>query len=95
MTSAGAAHPQRLIPINQAIDLRPLLQRCLFHQADESIGVILRFDGNSRSLASIVPARQRPELHAVSDEFAVDGGGLEHGGNRRLRAAGVSTGVRG
>ncbi len=57
--STRAAHPQSLVPVDEVVDLPPLHQRGLFHQAYQGIGMGLGFSSNGRSLARREPAAPR------------------------------------
>ena len=85
--STQAAYPQRLVPVDQVVDLRPLPQRGFLHEAHQCISMGLRLGCDSRSLASSEPVGERGQLHAVADDFAVYLGGFEH--DEQFAAAGT------
>ena len=78
MMLACAAPPQRLVSVDQVVDRGALLQRRFFHQADQHIGMNLRFNGNLRALSRHKAIEQRDQLHAVPDNFAIDLSPLQH-----------------
>lgn len=79
MTSVPARIPQGFVPVDQVVDLRPLAQRSLLHKADQSISIGLRLGSDSRSIAGREPVGQGDQLHAVSDDFAIDLSGFHTG----------------
>ncbi len=81
MSSVPASNPQGFVPVDQVVDLRPLTQRSLLHEADQSISMGLRLGRDGRSLSGREPVRQGDQLHAVSDDLAIDLSGFEHAGD--------------
>ena len=88
MTSVQAAHPQSLIPVNEVVDLRPLLHRSFFHEAHEGVGTILCFGPHCAPLPSGKPVGKGKQLQPVGHHFLVHHVPFAHTGYRGAEGGG-------